>query len=79
MGETKRLVWNSLDDADKRMIQSDCVYYGTGCGGETEVGFYDVIRIMRFDWFIHVLPHAVSISKRIAIGAWRRIHNNIMV
>ena len=79
MGETKLLVWNSLDDADKRMIQSDCVYYGTGCGGETEVSFYDVIGIMRFDWFIHVLPHAVSISKRIAIGAWRRIHNNIMV
>ena len=50
MGESERRVWDSLDDEDRRMIQSDRAYYGTDDGGgETEVSFYDVLGIRQFD------------------------------
>lgn len=54
MDDAERLVWDSLDDEDRRMIQSDRVYYGTnygtGCGpGDEYVSFRDVIGIRQFD------------------------------
>ena len=54
MDEIERRVWDSLDDEDRRMIQSDRVYYGTnygtGCGpGDEYVTFRDVIGIRQFD------------------------------
>ena len=53
MDDAERRVWDSLDDEDRRMIQSDRTYYGTnygaGFGGDTKVSFYDVLGIRQFD------------------------------
>ena len=54
MTEAEHRVWDSLDDEDRRMIQSDRVYYGTNYGtgngpGDEYVSFRDVIGIRQFD------------------------------
>lgn len=45
-----REVWDSLGDADRRMIQSDRAYFGiSDDGSEEDVSFMDVIGLRHVD------------------------------
>ena len=49
MDARERRVWDSLDDDDRRMIDSDRAFYGTGGSRERKVSFFDVLGIRQFD------------------------------